>query len=49
MKMGGNGAAASALGVRVGLVPASAAKYDNRATQEYRRNLAAKVRQDELA
>lgn len=48
IKLGGNAAAASALGVRVGMVPASPAKYDNRASSNYKRQLADLVRRDQL-
>lgn len=47
MKLGGNAAAASALGVRVGGVSASAPKYDNRAGSEYKRRLADLVAADQ--
>ena len=47
MKLGGNGAAAAALGVRVGMVPASAAKYDTRAGSEYKKRLAERVKLDQ--
>ena len=47
MKLGGNSAAASALGVRVGSVPASANKYDNRAGANYKKRLAEMVKQDQ--
>lgn len=46
MKLGGNAAAATALGVRVGMVPASAAKYDSRAAKEYKKRLAELVQSD---
>lgn len=48
MKLGGNAAAAAALGVRVGMVPASPAKYDNRAGSNYKKRLADLVRHDQL-
>lgn len=47
MRLGGNGAAAAALGVRVGMVPASAAKYDTRAGSEYKKRLAERVKLDQ--
>ena len=47
MKLGGNGLASAALGVRVGMVPASAAKYDNRLGAEYKKKLSERVKLDQ--
>jgi len=47
MKLGGNGAAAAALNVPVGRVPASASKYESRAAIDYKRQLSMRVKQDQ--
>ncbi|PJF19355.1 hypothetical protein PSACC_00878 [Paramicrosporidium saccamoebae] len=46
MKLGGNSAAGAALGARVGMTPASAAKYDSRAARDYKKRLSEKVQTD---